>query len=226
MKASARAGRADAASRGRHGAAPARLAAPRRPATPAAAAAAVAAPHGAPARRGRALALAPLAMQAGGRPLPQQPLAPPAGAAGAGVGAPSPAAAALAPRSAYLPAVQQPVFLDLSQVLSKPVITRTTGRSLGSLCAAWIDPGRRELVSFDLDDRRAGGGAGGGGARPLVGGAARVGNLPLAALRQIGDVVLVHDEAGLYEPDLDGRLGFVNPIGLEVRTAAGDVLGK
>lgn len=53
-----------------------------------------------------------------------------------------------------------------------------------------------------------------------------MGNLPLGALRQIGDVVLVHDEAGLYEPDLDARLGFVNPIGLEVRTAAGDFLGK
>jgi len=111
------------------------------------------------------------------------------------------------------------------QVLNKQVITRTSGRALGSLCACWMDPGRRELVSFDVDDRRTGGGGGGAGL-PLVGGAQRVGNLPLAALRQIGDVVLVHDEQGLYEQDLDGRLGFVNPIGLEVRTAAGEFLGK
>lgn len=43
---------------------------------------------------------------------------------------------------------------------------------------------------------------------------------------QIGDVVLVHDESGLYEQDLDGRLGFVNPVGLDVRTRAGEFLGK
>ena len=158
--------------------------------------------------------------------------------------------AALAPRGAGAgaggyPSPQQPgaapmgpgaVFLDLAQVLGKPVITRTSGRALGTLSACWVDPGRRELVSFDLDDRGRAGGSGGSAAgaaaaavaRPLagVGGAARVGNLPLAALRQIGDVVLVHDESGLYEPDLDGRLGFVNPLGLEVRTAAGELLGR
>lgn len=43
---------------------------------------------------------------------------------------------------------------------------------------------------------------------------------------QIGDVVLVHDESGLYEQDLDGRLGFVDPVGLDVRTRAGEFLGK
>jgi hypothetical protein len=43
---------------------------------------------------------------------------------------------------------------------------------------------------------------------------------------QIGDVVLVHDESGMYEQDLDGRLGFVNPVGLDVRTRAGEFLGK
>lgn len=82
-------------------------------------------------------------------------------------------------------------------------------------------PSRPLLRAFPLPPPAAG-----GAGRPLVGGAARVGNLPLASLRQIGDVVLVHDEGGLYEQDLDGRLGFVNPIGLEVRTAAGDFLGK
>lgn len=54
----------------------------------------------------------------------------------------------------------------------------------------------------------------------------RIGNIPLSALRQIGDVVLVHDESGLYEQDLDARMGFVNPLGLEVRTAGGEFLGK
>jgi hypothetical protein len=219
------------------------------------------------AARGRAT-LRTVCMQAGGRqpaPLGQQQQQPAA-----------PAAAALAPRSAYLPVPNQPVFLDLSQVrgwlrsvwrdaggldawataaeppnttrpdrppppspihptpappqvLNKQVITRTSGRALGSLCACWMDPSRREVVSFDLDDRRAassGAGAAASGLSRAVAGAQRVGNLPLAALRQIGDVVLVHDEQGLYEQDLDGRLGFVSPVGMEVRTAAGDFLGK
>ncbi len=39
-------------------------------------------------------------------------------------------------------------------------------------------------------------------------------------------MVLVHDEAGLYEQDLDGRLGFINPLGLDVRTRGGEFLGK
>ncbi len=39
-------------------------------------------------------------------------------------------------------------------------------------------------------------------------------------------MVLVHDESALYEQDLDGRLGFVNPVGLEVRTRSGEFLGK
>jgi hypothetical protein len=48
----------------------------------------------------------------------------------------------------------------------------------------------------------------------------------VGAAGQIGDVVLVHDESGLYEQDLDGRLGFVNPVGLDVRTRTGEFLGK
>lgn len=47
-----------------------------------------------------------------------------------------------------------------------------------------------------------------------------------AVLPQIGDVVLVHDESGLYEQDLDGRLGFVDPVGLGARTRTGEFLGK
>lgn len=109
-----------------------------------------------------------------------------------------------------------------TQVLNKQVITRTSGRCLGTISGAWLDPAAGTLVSFDLDERKQGGsGALGGLSTPP-----RAGNIPLSALRQIGDVVLVHDESGLYEQDLDGRLGFVNPVGLDVRTRAGEFLGK
>ncbi|KAF6259304.1 hypothetical protein COO60DRAFT_1294920 [Scenedesmus sp. NREL 46B-D3] len=127
----------------------------------------------------------------------------------------------LAPMARGNPYPASPVYLELTQVLSKQVVTRTSGRSLGTISGAWLDPARGTLVSFDLDDRRPGSGSG-----LVLSSPARAGNIPLSALRQIGDVVLVHDESGLYEQDLDGRLGFVNPVGLGVRTRTGEFLGK
>ena len=66
------------------------------------------------------------------------------------------------------------------QVLNKQVVTRTTGRSLGCISGAWLDPARGTLVSFDLDDRKPGSGPGLGLNSP-----ARAGNIPLSALRQV-----------------------------------------
>jgi sporulation protein YlmC with PRC-barrel domain len=100
--------------------------------------------------------------------------------------------------------------------MGKQVITRTSGRSLGTISGCWMDPSRATLVSFDLQESKS----------SLLSTPQRAGNIPLASLRQIGDVVLVHDESGLYEQDLDGRMGFVDPLGLEVRTRAGEFLGK
>jgi hypothetical protein len=66
------------------------------------------------------------------------------------------------------------------QVLNKQVVTRTSGRSLGTISGAWLDPARGTLVSFDLDDRRPGSGSGLALSSP-----ARAGNIPLSALRQV-----------------------------------------
>lgn len=68
-----------------------------------------------------------------------------------------------------------------NQVLNKQVVTRTSGRSLGCISGAWLDPARGTLVSFDLDDRKPGSGSGLGLSSP-----ARAGNIPLSALRQVG----------------------------------------
>lgn len=61
---------------------------------------------------------------------------------------------ALARRPSYAPAQQQQVFIEMSQVLNKTVITRTTGRNLGTVSALWVDPVRYEVVSLDLDDKK------------------------------------------------------------------------
>jgi hypothetical protein len=72
------------------------------------------------------------------------------------------------------------LLLLLCQVLNKQVVTRTSGRSLGTISGAWLDPARGTLVSFDLDDRRPGSGSGLALSSP-----ARAGNIPLSALRQV-----------------------------------------
>ena len=123
--------------------------------------------------------------------------------------------AALVRRPSFAPVQQQPVFLDMSQVVGKQVITRTTGRCLGIASYMWVDPSRGEVVSLDLDEKKG-----------PVGGTSRVGNIPLSRLTQIGDVILVNDETVLYEQPLDGRFGFLIMIGMEVRTRSGDFLGK
>ncbi|KAJ9516183.1 hypothetical protein QJQ45_024611 [Haematococcus lacustris] len=106
-----------------------------------------------------------------------------------------------------------PVLVDLSQVVGKQVITRTTGRNLGVVGGLWVDPVRLQVLSVDLDDKK------GVGSKQIA-------NFPLARLEQIGDVVLVHDDKVLYEPALDGRFGYYMLPGLEVRTRSGEYLGK
>ncbi len=121
---------------------------------------------------------------------------------------------ALVRRPSYAPAAQQqPVYLNLSQVTEKAVITRNSGKNLGTVGEAWVDPQRLEVVSFELEAKRG------------VSSTA-VGTVPLQALKQIGDVVLVQDEAASEQVPLDSRYGFVKLLGMEVRSRRGTVLGK
>lgn len=105
------------------------------------------------------------------------------------------------------------VYIDMSQVVGKRVITTSTGRDLGVVSCMWVDPARGEVVSMDLDDKKGVG-------------AQRVANIGLSRLTQIGDVVLVQDESVLYDQPLDGRFGYVVLAGMEVRSRSGDFLGK
>ena len=95
---------------------------------------------------------------------------------------------------------QQPVAIDMTQVVGKQVITRTTGRDLGVVTCMWVDPGRGEVVSLDLEDKKGGGGVGGALSAVRSG---LVTNIGLGRLTQIGDVVLVQDE----QVGKGGRMG-------------------
>lgn len=95
------------------------------------------------------------------------------------------------------------------------MITRTTGKQLGYVAQLYVDPQRLEVVSMDL--------------RPdwLTIGSGADASILLSALRQIGDVVLVHDESALEEGAAMGSTwGAVKLVGMSVETEDGQLLGK
>lgn len=91
---------------------------------------------------------------------------------------------------------------------------RTTARQLGLIADMWVDPARNEVVGLSLLDKKG-----------VLTPGTRVGNVPLSAMLQIGDVVLVHDEAAV-QSTVDSRFGYTTLIGAEVRTPSGRVIGK
>ncbi|KXZ41288.1 hypothetical protein GPECTOR_576g626 [Gonium pectorale] len=120
---------------------------------------------------------------------------------------------ALVRRPLYQPVQsQQSIYLNLSQVADKQVITCNKGRNLGTIGEAWVDPQRLEVVSFELEAKR--------GVSSSV-----TGTIPLMMLKQVGDVVLVQDTESMPLPT-DGRAGFVKLLGMEVRTRNNRVVGK
>ena len=95
------------------------------------------------------------------------------------------------------------------------MITRTTGKQLGYVAQLYVDPQRLEVVSMDL--------------KPdwLSIGSGADCSILLSALRQIGDVVLVHDESALEEgAPLASSWGAVKLVGMSVETEDGQLLGK
>ncbi|KAK3234353.1 hypothetical protein CYMTET_55387 [Cymbomonas tetramitiformis] len=101
------------------------------------------------------------------------------------------------------------VVLTRSDIVNKQVITRTGGSQLGVVTQLWVDSTRWEVVSLDLRQN-------------LLFGDLEF--LLLESLRQVGDVILVHDEDAL-EPDLS-VYGLYTLIGSEVITESGEPLGR
>ena len=93
----------------------------------------------------------------------------------------------------------------------KQVITRTSGLQLGIISHFLIDPRTAMVVYLSLRAKGLGG--------------QDVGMVPLSALTQIGDVVLVHDESAVMEDVLRSR-GLVRLIGHSVQSYDCTPLGK
>jgi sporulation protein YlmC with PRC-barrel domain len=98
--------------------------------------------------------------------------------------------------------------------MDKEVITRTSGKKLGYVNQLYVDPARLEVVSVYLRQNATSFGA------------SNTDHVLLSSLRQIGDVVLVHDESALLDPPADETYGYIRVVGTEVETEDGTSLGK
>ena len=106
------------------------------------------------------------------------------------------------------------VYLPRSLIMDKEVITRTSGKRLGYVNQIYVDPARLEVISVYM--------------RQSVTsiGATNSDHVLISSLRQIGDVVLVHDESALLDPPADETYGYIRMVGTEVQTEDGTSLGK
>ena len=91
------------------------------------------------------------------------------------------------------------------------MITRTSGLQLGIISHFLVDPRSANVVYLSLRAKGLGG--------------QDMGMVPLSALTQIGDVVLVHDESAFVDDALRSR-GLVKLVGHSVQSYDGTPLGK
>eukprot|EP00887_Chlorella_sp_A99_P003947 scaffold11.g3947.t1 len=113
------------------------------------------------------------------------------------------------------PAPPEPAILHRYQLMDKGVITRTSAIQLGYVNQIFVEPASLSVVSLYL--------------RPgptVLTGAASVKHVLLSSVRQIGDVILVHDKYAISDPAADENAGCVRLVGAEVVTKGGASLGK
>ncbi len=114
---------------------------------------------------------------------------------------------------------QDALLLPRSILMDKEIITRTSGKRLGYIDDLYVDPVSLEVTSLYLRKNVS-------TLTSLGSSGSGRDHVSLSSLRQIGDVVLVHDESSLLDPPADESLGFVRMIGSEVCTEDGVTLGK
>ena len=111
---------------------------------------------------------------------------------------------------------QQPFFLLRSQLANKQVVTRTDGRILGVVDYLIADPNTCMVVALSLKEPPS--------SDALPGDAPR--QIGLMSLKQISDVLLVHDDRVLLQQQLTVGVGYVKMVGTVVKTADGKTVGK
>ncbi|KAI7836888.1 hypothetical protein COHA_009220 [Chlorella ohadii] len=99
--------------------------------------------------------------------------------------------------------------------MNKEVITRTSGRRLGYVQQMFVDPDTLSVVSLYLRKAASSIGAKNGEE-----------HMRLYSVKQVSDVILVHDENVLMDPPADETLGFYPLVGATVVTQDAQELGK
>lgn len=118
------------------------------------------------------------------------------------------------PREQTSLALRQPAFvISRSQLAGKQVITRTDGRILGVVDGLVADPDTCKIVAVSLIKSNA------------LPGEERL-QIGLLSLKQISDVLLVHDERAILREQLTIGLPYIQLVGKAVNTAGGKLVGK
>ena len=130
---------------------------------------------------------------------------------------PSPSYDQRRPQQAYQPPLTGGgplVTLTRGQLARKDVVTRTSGVRLGVVTQLWVDVDDWEVVALDVRP----------GNSPLdaIGGA--VDHVLMSSLRQVGDVVLVHDESAVERRW--SSYGLSTVVGCDVVTERGVYIGR
>lgn len=100
-----------------------------------------------------------------------------------------------------------------SDFLGTQVITRNAGKRLGVVSQIWVDVDRGEVVAFGLRENILSG---------VMSGPQQI--MSLSSIRQIGDVILVDDDAAV-EDDVN-IAPFSTLVNCEVVTETGELLGR
>lgn len=112
------------------------------------------------------------------------------------------------------------VTLTRGQLVRKDVVTRTGGTRLGNVSQLWVDTDEWEVVALDVRP------VGNGVLSPVVNavGGGAVDHVLMSSLRQVGDVVLVHDENAVERRW--SSYGLSTVVGCDVVTERGTYIGR
>lgn len=104
-------------------------------------------------------------------------------------------------------------FRQRSDFLGTQVITRNTGKRLGTVSQLWVDVDRGEVVALGLREQILPG---------VMSGTEHT--MQLSSIRQVGDVILVDDD-NVIEDDIN-LLPYSKMLNSEVITESGEMLGR
>ena len=104
---------------------------------------------------------------------------------------------------------REEILLTRGLILNKLVVTRTSGSRLGVATELWVDTDEWEVVALDVRQNA------------FVG---TVDHVLLESLRQVGDVILVHDEDAVEQRW--SAYGYSQVVGKDVVTESGQFIGR